>query len=76
MVSGNIGCKTLKRFDYTVIGDVVNVAARLQGIAGKGQIYITGNAFEKIKESFKCNLVGDMELKNKKEQVKVYEVLE
>jgi adenylate cyclase len=76
MVSGNIGCKTLKRFDYTVIGDVVNVAARLQGIAGKGQIYITEDAYEMIKESFNCKLVGDVELKNKKEPVKVYEVLE
>ncbi len=76
MVSGNIGCKTLKRFDYTVIGDVVNVAARLQGIAGKGQIYITEESFNKINESFKCNFVGDVDIKNKKEPVKVYEVLE
>jgi adenylate cyclase len=76
MVSGNIGCKTLKRFDYTVIGDVVNVAARLQGIAGKGQIYITEESYKKINESFKCNFVGEMDIKNKKEPVKVYEVLE
>ncbi|MBP6695137.1 MAG: response regulator, partial [Saprospiraceae bacterium] len=76
MVSGNIGCKTLKRFDYTVIGDVVNVAARLQGVAGKGQIYITEESNEKIKESFKCNFIGEMDLKNKKHPVKVYEVLE
>lgn len=76
MVSGNIGCKTLKRFDYTVIGDVVNVAARLQGIAGKGQIFITSDSYNKIRESFQCQFVGDVELKNKQEPVKVYEVLE
>lgn len=76
MVSGNIGCKTLKRFDYTVIGDVVNVAARLQGAAGKGQIYITDGSYEKIKESFHCNYVGEFDLKNKSQPIKVYEVLE
>lgn len=76
MVSGNIGCKTLKRFDYTVIGDVVNTAARLQGAAGKGQIFITDQSYEKIKESFHCTYVGEFDLKNKKHPVKVYEVLE
>ncbi|MFZ1703786.1 MAG: adenylate/guanylate cyclase domain-containing protein [Saprospiraceae bacterium] len=76
MVSGNIGCKTLKRFDYTVIGDVVNVAARLQGSAGKGQIFITDASHEKIKESFKCSLVGELELKNKSMPIKVFEVVE
>lgn len=76
MVSGNIGCKTLKRFDYTVIGDSVNIAARLQGAAGKGQIFITEESYLKIKESFRCEFIGDLELKNKSQTVKTYEVLE
>lgn len=76
MVSGNIGCKTLKRFDYTVIGDVVNTAARLQGAAGKSQIFITETSYEKIKESFHCTYIGEFDLKNKKLPVQVYEVIE
>ncbi len=76
MISGNIGCKTLKRFDYTVIGDAVNTAARLQGAAGKGQIFITEDAYLNVKESFACVEVGDLELKNKKNLIKTYEVLE
>lgn len=75
MVWGNIGSSTLKRLDYTVIGDAVNVASRLQSAADKGQILITEACYEKIKESFVCKKVGEKILKNKKEPVMVYEVL-
>jgi len=66
MVWGNIGSSTLKRLDYTVIGDAVNVASRLQSAAEKGQILITEACYEKIKESFACEKVGEKILKNKK----------
>jgi adenylate cyclase len=76
MVSGNIGSAALKRLDYTVIGDVVNVAQRLQSIAQPGQVVVTELAYSGIKEAFKCNLIGEVSLKNKAEAVKVYEVME
>ena len=76
MVSGNIGSASLKRLDYTVIGDTVNTAARLQDTAGPNQILITESAFKKVGDSFKCEKVGDLNLKNKAETVGVYEVLE
>lgn len=75
MVWGNIGSSTLKRLDYTVIGDAVNVAARLQAAADRGQILITDSGYQKVKESFECNAVGEISLKNKKLPVKVYEVI-
>lgn len=75
MISGNIGSADLKRLDYTVIGDVVNVAQRLQSAATDSQILITESAYEKIKESFHCRKVGEMALKNKSNPVSVYEVL-
>ncbi|MDX1601583.1 MAG: adenylate/guanylate cyclase domain-containing protein [Salinimicrobium sediminis] len=75
MVSGNIGSSTLKRLDYTVIGDVVNVAARLQASASVNQILISAGNYEKIKESFQCREVGLINLKNKKAPLKVYEVI-
>ena len=75
MVWGNIGSSTLKRLDYTVIGDSVNVASRLQSAADKGQILITEQCYEKIKESFVCEKIGEVVLKNKKEPVTVYQVL-
>ena len=76
MISGNIGSGSLKRLDYTVIGDVVNTAQRLQSQAGPGQILITEASFEKIKESFNCRKVGDVVLKNKSNPVTIYEVLD
>jgi len=76
MISGNIGSATLKRLDYTVIGDVVNVAQRLQTIAKEGQIIINESSYEKVKESFNCKKVGDVNLKNKSHPVMIYEVLD
>ena len=76
MVSGNIGSASLKRLDYTVIGDTVNTAARLQDTAGPNQILITESAFKKVGDSFKCEKIGDLNFKNKAETLGVYEVLE
>jgi class 3 adenylate cyclase len=75
MISGNIGSATLKCLDYTVIGDVVNTAQRLQSVAGNGQIVISESAWEKVKDSFNCRLLGPRTLKNKTSEVMVYEVL-
>jgi adenylate cyclase len=75
MISGNIGSVALKCLDYTVIGDVVNTAQRLQSIAGNSQIIISEQAFEKIKSSFSCKAIGLKTLKNKSAEVMVYEVL-
>jgi adenylate cyclase len=74
MVSGNIGSATLRRLDYTVIGDVVNTAQRLQSAASPGQIIINEISFEKIKQSFNCGKVGEVSLKNKANLVTIYNV--
>jgi class 3 adenylate cyclase len=75
MVWGNIGSSTLKRLDYTVIGDAVNVASRLQSAADKGQILISEANYKKIKESFNCEKIGEIVLKNKSEPLMVYQVV-
>ena len=76
MISGNIGSATLRRLDYTVIGDVVNTAQRLQSVAGPGQIIINEASYEKIKESFNCWRVGEAVLKNKSNPVVIYQVVD
>jgi class 3 adenylate cyclase/FixJ family two-component response regulator len=75
MISGNIGSANLRRLDYTVIGDTVNTAQRLQSKASAGQILITEAAYELIKESFNCRQVSELNLKNKSGTVMAYEVL-
>jgi len=76
MISGNIGSSALKRLDYTVVGNEVNTAQRLQDKAERGQILITETNYQHIKDSFKCNRVGEVNLKNKTKPVIIYEVLE
>ena len=76
MISGNIGSESLKRLDYTVIGDTVNTAARLQDAAKENQILITEYCYQLVKESFQCKKLESIHLKNKAEAVVVYEVLE
>ena len=76
MISGNIGSANLRRLDYTVIGDTVNIAQRLQSVAKESQIIITETAYQKVKESFNCRKVGEVSLKNKANPMNVYEVMD
>ena len=76
VVSGNIGSASLKRLDYTVIGDVVNMSQRLQSAAKAGQVIISEAVYLKVKESFQCLYVDEVVLKNKAQPVKIYEVVE
>jgi class 3 adenylate cyclase len=75
MVCGNIGSASLRRLDYTVIGDVVNTAERLHQTAENGQIIIAESSFERIKQSFRCNKLQEVQLKHKAKPVQIYEVI-
>lgn len=76
MISGNIGSASLRRLDYTVIGDTVNTASRLQSAAGPSQIIINEASYQKVKESFNCRKVGEITVKNKALPIVIYEVLD
>jgi len=75
MVSGNIGSASLKRLDYTVIGDTVNTSQRLQSAAQPGQIIITEATYQQVKESFHCQPLQEVSLKNKAQPMMIYEVV-
>jgi adenylate cyclase len=61
----------------TLLGDGVNIAARVQSLAEAGGICITGTAYDQIKNklAFGYEYVGEQTVKNIKEPVKVYRVL-
>src|SRR6201988_961970 len=60
-----------------VYGDGVNVASRLEGIAGPGQVFISGGIYEQIKHKLVCGYeaLGDRRVKNITDPVRVYRVL-
>ena len=72
-VIGNMG--SIKRMDYTAIGDTVNIASGLERIAGSGKIYIGETTYKKIKDKFPVSPVGTQKVKGKIIEVDVYEVL-
>ncbi len=75
MVSGNIGSASLKRLDYTVIGDTVNLAQRLQAAAAPGQIVVSESTRAQLEDDFETAFVSEVKLKNKSLPVCLYQVL-
>ncbi len=75
MIAGNIGGK--ERFDYTVIGDSVNLASRLEG-ANKAygtSIMISEFTRELLNEEFPLRELDLLRVKGKNQPVRVYELL-
>lgn len=71
-VVGNIGCDF--RMDYTVIGDTVNTAARLEANAPRGTVYISEYVYERVKNRITVEEVGEIPLKGKSKGVFVYSI--
>jgi len=72
VIAGNIGSE--KRMEYTVIGDNVNVSSRLQTIAKGGEIVISESVARSAKYVFTLIDLGEIELKGKKQLIRVYRV--
>lgn len=69
-VVGNIGCSY--RMDYTAIGDTVNVAERLESIAKGGQVLISRNLYEQVKDRYNAVFAGSQSLKGRQEDMEVF----
>jgi len=72
-VLGWIG--TEKRLEYTAIGDSINTTKRIQENSAKGQILISKNAYERVKEQIKAKPYAPLTVKGKTQPIEVYEVM-
>jgi class 3 adenylate cyclase len=72
MVAGNIGSQT--RMDYTVIGDDVNVASRIESACRPGAVYVSDATFQRVRGSIEGERMDPLHVKNRVQPVQMYRI--
>jgi len=73
VVAGTVGAED--RMKYAVVGDSVNLAARLEARAEGGQVLVSQRTYESVKEWVEARSLGTVKMKGKQAEVEVFEVL-
>jgi class 3 adenylate cyclase len=73
LVAGNLG--SMQRMDYSVIGDTVNLAARLESVAKGDEVIVSQTTYNKITDSFRFEERPPVQVKGKEKPIRIYNVL-
>ncbi len=63
------------RVEFKAVGDTVNLASRMEGLAESGTTYVTEDTFKLTEGFFRFEGLGEKQVKGKEEPVKVYQVI-